>query len=114
MDYPFDQDDVISGIKTLSDVDANDEVLSGLIKIAYGLLKPFNIPVTDQFVWTQAIEMKVLSLIWINSDIGQGILVDNLKDLHTEYNGNAVNRWEKLLNELLSRYGYSGWRVKLG
>ncbi|GAF37312.1 hypothetical protein [Lentilactobacillus farraginis] len=114
MDSPFNRSTIIAGVKRLSDVDVSDDTLNDLIDIAYGLIKPLNIPINDSFVWTQAVKMKVLSLIWINSDLGKGILVDNLKDLHTEYNGNAVNQWEKLLNELLSRYGYSGWRVKLG
>lgn len=113
MDYPFDQSEVIASVKRLSDVDVSDDALTDLLEIAYGLLKPLNIP-TDQFVWNQAMEMKILSLIWINSDLGKGILVDNFKDLHTQYNGNATNHWEELLNDLLSRYGYSRWRIKLG
>lgn len=113
MDYPFDQSEIIASVKRLSDVDVSDDALNDLLKIAYGLLKPLNIP-TDQFVWNQAMEMKILSLIWINSDLGKGILVDNFKDLHTQYNGNATNHWEELLNDLLSRYGHSRWRIKLG
>ncbi|OBU97818.1 hypothetical protein FAM21835_02079 [Lentilactobacillus parabuchneri] len=114
MDYPFDQNDVIASVKSLSDVELSDDILNSLLPIAYGLIKPLNIPINDEFVWNQIMEMKMLSLIWINSDLGKGILVDNFKDLHTQYNGNAVNQWEELLNDFLIRYGYSGWRIKLG